>query len=327
MNNPMTVNPLRCIPLAALALLTLAACDELPSNPSVPDRLRVVLVAASQPTASGTEWLIYEIDEEGTIEQRVRSTEPITDARYTTFLGTRGSISYSLADSSLVIHHLESGEEEVIEGPLSDPRSSLDGRRIAYSGMVQGLAGSMREQVFVIERTSGEHIQITIDECQPDGQVPDPCAYESSRPIFGENNELYMVRRLRSANGAEQVTLSVVSTSLIESRYFFVPAGTREIYPNSYFEGAVLADYVENEGTANEVRGFYVVRTNTGDRLDNELPLRDANFCYDATIVGVDGSELRFVTVAGEEVHRVQLPAGQEIVSVDCSFQSKNIDR
>src|SRR5690606_38746892 len=160
-------------------MLLVIGCDEVPTSPDVPDRLRVALVTASRPTSGGTEWLIYEIDQEGTIEEIVRSNEPILEARYTSYLGNRGSIAYMRLDSNLIARHLESGDENVIEGPFNRPRFSLDGLRIAHTRVVVSSDGTPNEQVFVLDRASGDQIQITIDECQPDGSVPEPCAYAS----------------------------------------------------------------------------------------------------------------------------------------------------
>ncbi|HEX7069910.1 MAG TPA: hypothetical protein VF190_03850 [Rhodothermales bacterium] len=316
--------------VAALTLCTLvASCDELPDDPEVPDRLRVALVTSRADTDDGPRWFIYEIDQEGTVTEIVTSTEPISFARYTSFRGTQGSIAYLEEDGDLVVRHLASGSTRTITGPFGRPRFSGDGSLIAYTRAIEGEDGAGREQVFVLDSISDDLSQVTLDECTDTASPPNPCAFESIRPVFGEDNELYMVRFLRTNEGAEQVSISAFTTSQLEQRYIVQPIGGRTLYPNSVFEGSLVVSYAEQEGTSNEVLGFYAINVRTGQWIENQIQMRDASYCFDATIMGVQGTELRVVDVAGDDVDRVQLPAayGTDILSVECSVQSRDIVR
>ena len=304
--------------------LLLQACDESPNAPQVPDRLRVALVTSTD----GERWYVYEIDQEGTVELVLDSTEPVQEARYSSVRGTRGAVAYQYDSGELRIYDLASGDDAAVQGTFTRPRFSADGSLITYTALVTDQDSVGAEQVFVFDRDQNASVQVTENECAAENP-PDPCAFSSSRPLFGEDDVLYLVRSLRTGAGDEWTAVSRVSSSLIEQRYFTVPAAERSILPNSVFEGTLVAPYAEQQGTPDEVLGFYAISVQTGEWLENQVQMRHASFCFDATILGVAGTELRVVDIAGTEVDRISLPAayGDMVLSVTCSVQSKDLVR
>lgn len=302
--------------------LAVSACDDVPSAPEEGERLRVALVTAREPTDVGDRWVVFEIDEEGTVEPVVESTTPIPVARYTSEFGTSGGVAYLNADHDVRIRDLGSGAESAEEGPMERFRFSRDGVQIAFTREVPSDNGEEVEQVFVLNRSTDQLFQITHNECETN-DPPEPCAWSSARPVFGDNDELYMIRRLRDASGEGFTSLSVVSGELVEARYLVVPADSQEIYPTSFFEGVLLAGYEGQE------EGYYALVARTGLRVATPSALQHPTYCHDATIAGEQDGVLRFIDVSGEEVHQVSLPmaAGSDVLSVDCSRRPRIIHR
>lgn len=313
---------LRTILVAMLALV-MVACDEIPENPRIPDRLRVALVTSVRSTDQGQEWVLYELDEEGEVEVLRTSAEPMYNGQYTSVLATKGgSVAFTDAEGNLVIRHLESGTEAVLEGDFVDARFSRDAAQVAY---IRNDADG-RPQLVVLDRASRQVVPVTTNEC--DAQAPpSPCVLAAESPVFGDDNELYMVRHLRTAAGAEQVAVSGITPALLDDDFLILPLGARRIVPRAFYQGVLLAEYVEHEETAEEVRGYYAIRTRTGDLIDNEVRMSLMSFCHDGTVAGLGIGELRVVSLtSGEEVDRVPVSADYGAVqAVQCSIQSKDV--
>lgn len=305
-----------------LPVLLAIGCDELPTTPEVPDRFRVALITAT----TGDAWYIYEIDEEGETRVLQESSEPLRGATYTSLRGTDGAIAFQNSDGEIVVRHLESGGETVV-GSFPPPAFSIDGTILSYAaepdtGNTEGYL-----QVFVLDRGRNELSQVTQNECASAGadQVAMPCSRSAHSPVFGEQNEIYLVRTLVDESGAEELVVAELSSRLLERHFFAVPADSFALTPRAYFQNTIVVDYAKKaDGTVTE-RGYYAVPV-SGGFVDNVTGASHSSFCHDASLAVVDGTTLRFLKVAtAEEIGSLQLPPslGTTVLEARCSVQPR----
>ena len=308
--------------LILLLALALSACDEVPTDPDVPDTFRVVLVTA---TTGGT-WYVYEIDEEGETRTILESSEPLRDAVYTSLRGTQGAIAYHNADDELVVRHLETGNENVV-GRYPPATFSIDGTLLAYASRVDSAAADTARQVFVFNRGRDFLSQVTENECAAaQGEEPDyPCARSASSPVFGELNEVFLLRTLVHESGATEFVAGEVDAQRLERRFITVSADTMALTPRSYFENTLLVDY-EKRLNGEPERGYYAVEIVSGAHVRNRTNGTHSSFCHDGSVAVLDGTFLRFLEVgSADEIDRLSLPGelGTDILEVRCSVRPR----